>query len=114
MYINDIDTSVDSDLSKFADDTKIGRLIGSNEDGEALQKDLDKLFEWSEKWQMQFNPNKCSILSVGRYNPLNKYKLHDTELKRTNCERDLGVMVSPDLQPRKQCIDARLGNVHLG
>ena len=33
-----------------------------------LQDDLNGLYEWSEKWQMQFNVNQCSIMSVGKGN----------------------------------------------
>ncbi|XP_076034815.1 uncharacterized protein LOC143021293 [Oratosquilla oratoria] len=107
MYINDLDDGLNSDVSKFADDTKIGRLIRSGEDAQILQDDLNKLLTWSVKWQMNFNISKCSVLNVGLHNPENRYNLDDTFLEKSECERDLGVLVSPDLKTRKQCISAR-------
>ncbi len=67
-YIN-LDTGISSDVSKFADDTKIGRVIRSNQDASILQNELDNLYEWAEKWQMRFIVGKRSTKSVGRTNP---------------------------------------------
>ncbi len=53
-------------IPKFADDTKISRLIRS---------DSDKMSEWSNRWQMQFHVNKCKVLIVSRGSPHNKYSL---------------------------------------
>ncbi len=102
-----MDTGISSDVSKFADDTKIGRVIQSGRDASALQGDLDKLFDWAGKWQMEFNVGKCSILSVGIYNPLHNYSSNDTPLSRFGRERDLGVLVNADLRPKAQCIQAK-------
>ena len=52
IYIKDLDSGISSDVSKFADDTKIGRVIRSDSDVIALQADLDNMNEWSSKWQM--------------------------------------------------------------
>ncbi|KAK7079700.1 hypothetical protein SK128_028668 [Halocaridina rubra] len=41
------------------DDTIIGRTINGKEDIHALQEDLNRLSEWSDKWQMEFNVEKC-------------------------------------------------------
>jgi len=43
---------------KFDDDTKILRRIRSSEDNSILQKDLNKLVEWSSEWLMLFNTQK--------------------------------------------------------
>jgi len=64
MYINDLDYGISSDISKFADDIKIGRVVGSSHDAAALQGDLNKLYKWSEKWQIQFNISKSSVHNV--------------------------------------------------
>ena len=107
IYINDLDDGIRSDISKFADDTKIGRNISTGEDAAILQEDLDRLFEWAEKWQMEFNIGKCSVLSVGRGNPSNRYSINGTALKTSESERDLGVRVSANLRHRQQCIEVR-------
>ena len=41
------------------DDTKVFRKIKSDADRQQLQDDLNKLTEWSEKWQMLINYVKC-------------------------------------------------------
>ncbi len=89
------------------DDTKIGRTIRTGEDARALQEDLNKLSAWSDKWQVNFNITKCSVLSVGTRNPLHGYSLDSTAIGRTDCERDLEVFVNSDLKLSKQCISAR-------
>ena len=107
IYINDIEVGVSSDVSKFADDTKVGRPVKSIDDVRMLQEDLDKLYNWSDKWEMQFNINKCNIMRVGKGEGTVEYSLNNIALDRIYCARDLGVQVSSDLRPRKQCIIAR-------
>ena len=49
IYINDLDNGVSSSISKFADDTKIGRIINSADDIMAPQRDLNWLSGWADK-----------------------------------------------------------------
>ena len=58
IYINDLETGISSDISKFADDTKIGRPVKNIHDASMLQEDLIRLHDWSEKWEMKFDVNK--------------------------------------------------------
>ena len=58
IYINDLDDNITSKVLKFADDSKVSRKIKSDADRHHLQDDLNKLIEWSEKWQMLFNFGK--------------------------------------------------------
>ena len=69
-----------------------------------MQGDLDRLNEWVVKWQMDFNIDKCKVMNVGRKNPHNRYNINRVMLNRSEWERDLGVQVSSDLHPSKQCI----------
>ena len=48
-------------LLKFADNTKVARVVESEEQREELQSAINKLVEWSEKWQMTFNAGKCHM-----------------------------------------------------
>ena len=66
IYINDMDMGVDSYMSFFADDAKLLRKVTTERYCETLQEDLDKLWEWSQKWEMDFNIKKCSIMEFGR------------------------------------------------
>jgi len=40
---------------KFADDTKTFGSVTSVKDIVSLQKDLDRLIQWADEWQMMFN-----------------------------------------------------------
>nr|XP_053657327.1 uncharacterized protein LOC128706451 [Cherax quadricarinatus] len=62
---------------------------------------------WSEKWQMKFNVDKCKLLALGNENNPRSYNLGEVELGHTECEKDLGVMVSRNLKPRQQCLSVR-------
>jgi ribonuclease P/MRP protein subunit RPP40 len=103
IYINDIDISLISKLSKFADDSKLCRNVSTSSDRDVLQEDLDKLNEWSHKWQMQFNVDKCSVIHLGSKNMNFKYKLGNSELKSSIQERDLGVIVDNSGKWSEQC-----------
>ena len=50
---------------------------------ERLQKKLDLLGKWGEKWQMSFNVFKCDHMSIGpkENNPVFQYKLNGEVLK---------------------------------
>ncbi len=65
IYINDIDVGLDNFISNFADDTKIDKSIITDHNRMSLQEDLRKIWEWSIKWEVPFNVNKCHILQVG-------------------------------------------------
>ena len=53
----------------------MGRVIEAEGDRERLQEDLGRLHEWSLKWQMSFNAEKCKVLRLGRLNLGEKYKI---------------------------------------
>ena len=48
--------------------------------------------DWSEKWKMQFNVNKCTVMSVGKENWPVEYPLSNDTLGKTRSARDLGVL----------------------
>ena len=56
VCINDIE---EGKILKFADDTKLFRKTKEIGDKQKLQDDINKLFRWSEQWQMLFNFGKC-------------------------------------------------------
>ena len=76
-------------------------------DVEALQRDLDRMNDWLGKWLMEFNVNKCNVINLDKDNLDHSFTLRNVSLKKSDCERNLGVMVSSDLRLRKQCVGAR-------
>ena len=59
------------------------RNIQSDADRQHLQDDLNKLIEWSEKWQMLFNLGKCKCLHTGHGNEDAQYTMGGAVYIRT-------------------------------
>ena len=59
LYINDIDENIFSTVRLFADDCVMYRIIDSLEDSLCLQRGLSTILNWTKKWQMQLNIDKC-------------------------------------------------------
>jgi len=103
IYINDLEIDIISQLNKFADDSKLMKGIGSNVDVDILREDLQKLEVWADKWQMQFNVDKCSVVHLGTNNACADYSLFNRQLKVSEKERDLGIIVDNKLKFSEQC-----------
>lgn len=115
VYINDLDLGLTSKLCKFADDSKLCRNVNLPSDCISLQCDLNKIHDWSQQWQMQFNVEKCSVLHLGYKNRHLKYKLGNCDLQGTDRETDLGVLVDKTLKFSEQCkTAAKSANSTLG
>ena len=76
-----------------------------------MQKDIDRLLEWADLWQMEFNAKKCKIMHFGRRNPqynycMGGYAPAGTILENVADEKDIGVIVSNTLKPSNQCAKA--------
>ena len=92
---------VDSCVKIFADDTKIYRSVSDGTGPEVLQKDLQAVISWSDKWQLPFSSLKCKSLHIGPRNPCHIYKMRDTVLQQTRTEKDLGSPSGPRAQVQK-------------
>ncbi|CAM4619647.1 unnamed protein product [Caretta caretta] len=69
LFINDMEKGVNSEVAKFADDTKLIKIVKTKAGCEELQKDLTKLSDWATKWQMKFNVDKYKIMHIGKITP---------------------------------------------
>ena len=116
IFIDDIDMAViEALIRKFADDTKVARLIQSLEDAKKFQLVIDNLCEWAEEWEMAFNVAKCKILHFGRKNPQYEYTMQGKKIEVATEEKDLGVWVNTALKPTRQCeAAAKMANFTLG
>ncbi|CAM4653692.1 unnamed protein product [Lepidochelys kempii] len=114
LFIKDLEKGVNSEVAKFADDTKLLKIVKTKADCEELQKDLTKLSDWATKWQMKFNVDKCKVMHIGKNNPNQTYNTMGSNLATTNQERDLGVIVDSSLNTSMQCAVVKKANRMLG
>ena len=83
ILLIDIDGNISSNVSSFADDTRISQGIISQEDVARLQSDLQIVYEWQQENNMLFNNNfellrygkKQDIKDTTNYTALSKIKL---------------------------------------
>jgi len=101
-----LDEDINSNILKFADDTKIFKEVRCSTDCNQLQADLDKLVLWAQKWQMVFNVDKCKVMHVGNWEDSRIYYMEDRQLSVVSCEKDLGVWISADMKCFKQSMYA--------
>ena len=107
--MNDIDLAIDvtdSFLFKFADDTKVGMVVETEEQRDELQAAITNLEQWSLEWQMMFNTSKCDMLHFGSGNQRFEYVMGGQVLETVESEKDVGVMVHQSLKPSLQCTRA--------
>ena len=64
LHINDLPENVTSKVRLFADDCLLYRPIHNANDQLALQRDLDPLVEWSDKWGLEFSTKKCGFIRM--------------------------------------------------
>ena len=81
----------------FVDDTQIYSTVDDLAGKLQLQENTKGLFKWSDYWQIKFNDTKCKVLHVGENNPNFKYCRKNVELDEIASEKELGVIVDPNL-----------------
>ena len=75
IFINDLEYDILSLILKFADNTKVFGRVSNSAQRQLLQDDLDKLCEWADSWQMEFNVDKCKATHIGSRNKQFSYMM---------------------------------------
>ena len=100
LYINDLPDKVISSILFFADDTKIFKEVDSILDSLIIQKDIEELEKWSKDWLLQFHPDKCHVLTIGKFTNIkhaHPYTLNENQLEHVFTEKDLGILIDAEL-----------------
>ena len=85
-------------MSKFTDDTKLCHRGRNPDDIIELQEGINKLVEWANKWQMNFNVDKCSVMHIAHNNMQGNYNMFNQQLLTTDKHRDIGIVITKDLK----------------
>ena len=110
LFINDISDGLDpkTNISQYADDTKLWRAMNSERDCEILQSDVDKLSNWCRVNKMKLHPDKCKVVSIKATSKNDgnllytlpfanfSYTIVDIVISYENSEKDLGVIVNDE------------------
>jgi hypothetical protein len=96
VYINDMPGYWRSQTRLIADDCLMYRKVSSTSDCTQLQEDRDNLIKWEQQWQMQFNPDKCEVLTITKKRkPLHHdYTIHGHILQHVDSAKYLGLSIS--------------------
>eukprot|EP00061_Rhincodon_typus_P011606 g36756.t1 len=98
ICINDLEENVAGLIGKFADDTKIGGVVDSEEDCQRIQRDINQL----EAWQMEFNPDKCEVMRFGRSSIGGSYMVNGRTVRSIDMQRGLDVQIHRSLKVAAQ------------
>jgi ribonuclease P/MRP protein subunit RPP40 len=106
VFINDLPNHINNECRLYADDNKVIAPISSEDDAFNFQNDIYKLDEWSEKWSMALNFEKCKIMHFGKNNVEYPYYLKNNgvtqRIETSSVEKDVGIYISDDLKWSKQ------------
>jgi len=103
IFINSMDFAIkdpNTNIFKYADDSKIGRHIRNEADAKTLQSSLDEVCKWDEKSGMQLHPAKSVVLHFGYNNPRHEYTIAGEPVSNSGVAKDLGVLVNEQCTPR--------------
>ncbi|CAH8546979.1 unnamed protein product [Dicrocoelium dendriticum] len=97
IYVNDLPGELGVSSLLFADDLKLWNVVNVPGGSEAIQRALDRLWDWSTLWLLPINQAKCSVLRIGATFPPSSYVLCGVELPLVSNQIDLGVVHSSSL-----------------
>ena len=83
-------------------------MITNYNDSNQLQEDLERVTNWSKKWQLNFNIDKCKYMQIDHklstsYTLINEYDGKRTALDKNTDENNLGMWYTNALSPPLQC-----------
>ena len=121
IFINEISEILISFSKLYVDDTKLIKLINTDQDIQVLQEDINIIKDWTRTWLMKLNESKCKVMHMEKTNKKQRNTLESfdgqstSNLSETTLERDLGIIISSDLKWRDQVINcANKANKILG
>ena len=90
IFINDMPNFVQSSCKLFVDDAKIYTSIKTNYRQDITSRGYK---QWSHKWNLPFNEEKCKNMRIGKESTAHTYQMNGHELVQVEEEKDLGVII---------------------
>jgi len=103
ILVKGLDEGVECTVSKFADDTKLGKSVDLLEGPKALHRDSDSLDQWAEAKHMRFNKANCQVPHLGLNHPMQRYRFGEECLENCLVEKDLRVLDDSHLSMSWHC-----------
>ena len=96
-----------SEISIYADDTKLYKQIKNIIDCVLLQQDLNSICNWADTWQLRLNPDKTKRLTIGKIRIHYEYVLGSRIIETVESMCDLGVHIQSNLKYTRHCNQVR-------
>ncbi|KAJ4450891.1 hypothetical protein ANN_02324 [Periplaneta americana] len=99
IYVNDLCQNITSNMRLFADDCIIYRKIRNNSDVDAIQTDLNKIYNWALKHRMKINGSKSKSITFckTREETSLNYEFSGVVIPQEQCCKYLGVYLNSKL-----------------
>ncbi|KAJ4428390.1 hypothetical protein ANN_24410 [Periplaneta americana] len=99
IYVNDLCQDITSNVRLFADDCIIYRKIRNNSDVDAIQTDLNNIFNWALKHRMKINGSKSKSITFckTREETSLNYEFNGVVIPQEQCCKYLGVYLNSKL-----------------
>jgi len=100
IFINDIVDDIENDMFLFADDTTLKRTYSNLFEAEiSINRDLQKLVNWSNQWRVTFSPPKTVFMVVSKKRTPTRpqLKMNTTSLNQVVSHLYLGLTITSDL-----------------
>jgi len=108
LFINDMPNELSARVSLhlYADDSKLVASLNDPNSVALTQAEIDKLVNWTDKWLMELNLDKCKVLHLSSHSGeiqqppyiIRTEKEANSIVESSKSERDLGVQVTSDLK----------------
>ena len=107
--------SKNSSIALYADDSKMCRVISTQEDLSTFQSDIDKISDWCKMNKMRINTKKCKIMRITRKkSPLvGEYNIEGQPLESVDVYKELGLITAGNLSWNQHILNVTLINWRL-